>query len=198
MMLVHNKVYRIFLKCKISTCILHYCGVADVTQKCCNSGVSITRYIVKRTIYIFICIRRNSYVYVVISTDDFVSVSVAWIFPGTPLKVNGVPGSVRGNLTAFQFCELCAEVSCIVCYIINDTKILNFPVSHLLFLLHVDAVAIMSTYSLVRACGPIECEIKLTYIIFNYVDVSTQTLQDATGLSHLEKTMLTSITNGRW
>ena len=26
-------------------------------------------------------------------------------------------------LTALQLCELCAEVSCIVCYIINDTKI---------------------------------------------------------------------------
>ena len=65
----------------------------------------------------------NSYVYVVISTDDFVSVSVAWIFPGTPLKANGVPGSVRGNLTALQLCELCAEVSCIICYIINDTKL---------------------------------------------------------------------------
>ena len=38
------------------------------------------------------------------------------------------------------------------------------PVSHLLFLLHVDAIAIMSTYPLVRACGPIECAIKLTII----------------------------------
>ena len=107
----------------------------------------------------------NSYVYVVISTDDFVSASVAWILPGTPLKANGVTGSVRGNLTALQLCELCAEVSCIVCYIINDTKIQNSPVSHLLILLYVDAIAIMSTYSLVRACGPIECEIKLTYLL---------------------------------
>ena len=106
----------------------------------------------------------NSYVYVVISTDDFVSVSVAWIFLGTPLKANGVPGSVPGNLTALQLCELCADVSCIVCYIINDTKIQNSPVSHLLFLWHVDAIAIMSTYSLVRACGPIECEIKFIYL----------------------------------
>ena len=44
----------------------------------------------------------NSYLYVVISTDDFVSVSVAWIFPETPLKANGVPGSVRGSTPALR------------------------------------------------------------------------------------------------
>ena len=64
----------------------------------------------------------------------------------------------------WQLYELCTEVSRTIWYIINDTKIQNFRVSRLLSLLQVDAIAIMSSYSLVRACDPTECEIKLMNI----------------------------------
>ena len=58
----------------------------------------------------------------------------------------------KGSVSYFDthhYTKPSCGVSCIVCFIINDTKIQNFPVSYLLLLLHVDAIATMSTYSLV-------------------------------------------------
>ena len=62
-------------------------------------------------------------------------------------------------------------LSCRVWYIINVTKIHNFRVSHLLFLLHVEAIAIMPTYSLLRVSGHIEFEI-------NILNISCELFQD--------------------
>ena len=36
----------------------------------------------------------------------FRAVQLPWIFPGAPLKINGTPGNIQGNLTALMFLKI--------------------------------------------------------------------------------------------
>ena len=91
----HMHIHTLSRYYRINPSMQKFINLMNETNACLINRVAKFVYKSFKTRTAYFSQHWNSYVYVVISTNDLVSVSVAWIFPGTPLKANGVPGSVR-------------------------------------------------------------------------------------------------------
>ena len=67
----------------VQDCSIFFANAMEIAQSCTKQSVSLS--------------------YLLMAWAHFRAVKLPWIFPGAPMKVNGAPWNIQGNLTALPF-----------------------------------------------------------------------------------------------